>query len=73
MPFYNLFCPSCDKEHEIRATIAEKTARQIPCPDCGSTELETVYNFAPAYIKGTSQPACPSSGSCGNSGCRHAG
>ena len=71
MPFYDLYCSNCDKEHNIRATMADKTNRQIPCPDCGSTALETIYNAAPAYIKSATQPSCPSSSVCGNSGCRH--
>ena len=74
MPFYDLYCASCDKEYNIRATMAEKTERSIPCPDCGSTDMETIYKSAPAYIKnsGDSMPACPSSSSCGNAGCRFA-
>ncbi|MCL2408470.1 MAG: zinc ribbon domain-containing protein [Oscillospiraceae bacterium] len=72
MPFYDLYCPACDKEHNIRATMAEKATRQIPCPECGSTELETLYNAAPAYIKSAAQVPCPSSSTCGNAGCRHA-
>ena len=75
MPFYDLYCPKCDKEHNIMATMADKTNGAIPCPDCGSCELETVYNSAPAYIKGATppMPMCPNSAGCGNSGCRHAG
>jgi len=75
MPFYDLYCSACDKEFNIRASMAEKTERRIPCPECGSTDMKTVYNSAPAYIKsgGDSMPACPNSSSCGASGCRFAG
>ena len=75
MPFYDLRCLSCNKESNIRATISEKTERSIVCPQCGSTDMETVYISAPAYIKssGESVPTCASSGSCGNTGCRFAG
>jgi len=71
MPFYDLFCSDCDKEFNISATIAEKTERRIPCPECGSMKLETVYKAAPAYIKGGgATPACPNSRACG-SACPH--
>ena len=75
MPFYDLRCLSCDKESNIKATMAEKTERRIPCPECGSTDMETVYKSAPAYIKssGEAPSACPSSSACGNRGCRFAG
>ena len=75
MPFYDLYCKNCDTESNIKATIEEKTKHRIPCPNCGSKKLETVYNSAPAYIKSTgdSAPSCPSRAACGNSGCRFAG
>jgi len=76
MPFYDLRCIDCDNEANIKATIAEKTEHRIPCPKCGSTNMETVYTTAPAYIKNTGSgaaPSCPSSSSCGNGGCRFAG
>ena len=75
MPFYDLRCSKCEKEFNIMATMADKTARRIPCPECGSTEMETVYKSAPAYIKSGGSghaPACPNSHVCG-AGCPHAG
>jgi len=71
MPFYDLYCPSCDKEYNISATMADKAARQISCPDCGLCELQTVYNAAPAYVKSQRAPGCPGSGAPGCGGCRH--
>ena len=75
MPFYDLRCNNCEKESNIRATMAEKTEKSIPCPECGSTDMVTVYKSAPAFIKnsGDSMPPCTSSTSCGNTGCRFAG
>jgi len=70
MPFYDMYCAQCDKEYNIMASMSDKAARRIPCPECGSLELETVYKSAPAYIKG-GEPACPNIGTCG--GCPHAG
>ena len=72
MPFYDLRCAKCDKEFNIMAPIADKVERRIPCPHCGSTEVETVYNAAPAYIKGGGDKfqACPNSHACG-AGCPH--
>ena len=74
MPFYDLYCKSCDKEYNIKASMKEKTERQIQCPDCSSTEMESVYKSAPFYVKNmaNSTPACPRSDVCGG-GCRHAG
>ena len=72
MPFYDLRCAECDKEFNIAAKISEKSEKRIPCPECGSFELETVYKGAPAYIKGSKTPECPNSRACGSSGCAHA-
>ena len=70
MPFYDLRCSACGKEHNISASIADKTEKRIPCPDCGSFELETVYNSAPAYVKNTRSGECPNRHVCGK-GCHH--
>jgi putative FmdB family regulatory protein len=70
MPSYDLRCPSCDKEYKISASMTEKSEKKIPCPDCGSLELETVFKTPPAYIKG--KTVCPQASVCGG-GCRHAG
>ena len=66
MPFYDLRCTACEKEYKISATMKEKSDKLIPCPDCGSLELETVFNVPPAYVKGREK--CPQAQSCG--GCR---
>ena len=75
MPFYDLHCRDCDITSNVRATMAEKEENRIPCPECGSVNMETVYISAPAYIKNSSDsmPSCPSGNTCGNSGCRFAG
>ena len=72
MPFYDLRCPICDKEFNISASMADKAEKRVPCPECGSFELETVYKSSPAYIKNNSGHECPNRHVCG-SGCRHAG
>lgn len=73
MPFYDLVCKSCGAESNIRATVAEKTAKHIPCPSCGSFDLETLYKNAPFSItKSNSSAECPNHHVCGE-GCRHAG
>jgi putative FmdB family regulatory protein len=71
VPFYDLRCPKCSKEYNISASISEKSEKQIPCPDCGSFELETVFKGAPAYIKSMKTPECPNRGICGGGGCGH--
>ena len=67
MPYYDLHCKKCEQAYNIRATIAEKSANLIPCPDCGSLELETLFLKPPAQIAGKS-PAhvpCGQQGGCG--------
>ena len=70
MPYYDLYCPICDKEFNASATITEKTEKRIPCPDCGSFELKTVFKSAPAVIKGKNKNECPNRHVYG-SGCSH--
>lgn len=71
MPFYDLRCPLCEKEFNISATIAEKSEKRVPCPECGSFDLKTVYKGAgPAYVKGKKMPECPNRNICGM-GCKH--
>jgi len=31
MPFYDLRCPTCEKEYNIYASITDKTEKRIPC------------------------------------------
>ena len=71
MPFYDLRCPKCEKEYNILASITKKTEKRIPCPDCGSLDLETVFKGAPAYIKSAKASECPNRHVCG-AGCSHA-
>ena len=72
MPNYDLRCLKCNSNHNIRATMAEKSEKRIPCPDCGSFDLETIFITPPAYVKGSSAGQCPQRSSCG-ARCPHAG
>jgi len=72
MPNYDLRCTSCEREYNIRATISEKVNKQIPCPNCGLFDLETLFKSPPAFVKGINTAKCPQSKSCG-SRCPHAG
>ena len=72
MPFYDLRCTACEREYNISASMAEKSEKQIPCPDCGSFELETVFKAPPAFVKNKPAPGCPNRNTCGAS-CGHAG
>ena len=72
MPKYDLYCHNCDQEYNIWASITEKSEKRIPCPDCGSFELETIFKTPPAYVKGAAAASCPQRASCGSS-CPHAG
>jgi putative FmdB family regulatory protein len=71
MPFYDLFCMSCDKEFKISASMSDKDEGRIACPDCGSHDLKTLFKSAPAYIK-SKKSECPNRHT-GCMGCSHAG
>ena len=73
MPFYDLHCNNCNTDSNIMALMADKESRLIPCPECGSTDMDTNYKTAPAFIKSkpVAAPACPRRSVCGNSTCRH--
>jgi putative FmdB family regulatory protein len=66
MPNYDLRCISCNHEYKIHATMAEKSEKRVPCPDCGSFELETLFKAPPAYVKGAGAANCPHRGGCGS-------
>jgi len=70
MPFYDLRCAECEHAFRTMSSMTERSQRQIPCPECGSHELEAVFHSAPAYIKSLKAPACPNISTCGG-GCRH--
>ncbi|MCL2055606.1 MAG: zinc ribbon domain-containing protein [Oscillospiraceae bacterium] len=72
MPFYDLRCRDCGDNFNIFAGMTDKAEKRIPCPGCGSFNLETDYKSAPGYIKNTKEPVCPNRHVCGG-GCRHAG
>jgi putative FmdB family regulatory protein len=72
MPFYDLRCPACDKEFNLSASMADKVGKRVPCPECGSFELETLYKTPPAFLKSKTSGDCPNRHVCG-AGCRHAG
>jgi len=73
MPFYDLYCAECDKEFNILASVTAKIEKHVPCPECGSFDLKTVYKSGPAYIKGRGDvmPECPNRSTCAS--CPHAG
>ena len=68
MPNYDLRCPDCNIEFKIYASMADKSEKRIPCPECGSFELETVFKAPPAYVKG-GKAECPNSRGAACGGC----
>jgi len=70
MPFYDLHCTGCNKDLNVRATVAEKTEKRIVCPECGSNQMETIFSPVNFHVKKDALAACPNSHICG-SGCRH--
>ncbi|MCL2708223.1 MAG: zinc ribbon domain-containing protein [Defluviitaleaceae bacterium] len=71
MPNYDLRCPHCEKDYRLSASMAEKLNKSIQCPDCGSFDLETVFNAPPGYIKSAILECPNKSPAC--AGCVHAG
>jgi len=69
MPNYDLKCKSCNTEHKLWATIAQKSNHEIKCPSCGSYAMETLFKSAPAHVKNVAPAGCPSASRCG--GCAH--
>ena len=68
MPSYDLRCTDCNNEFQTMSSMSDRAERRIPCPECGSHELEVVYKSAPVYFKGKKSKktdVCPSSHSCG--------
>ena len=43
MPYYELRCTNCQTGFNVKATIRERSEKEIRCPNCASQELETVY------------------------------
>ena len=75
MPFYDLRCTECYSEHNISASMHEKSEKLIKCPECGSVELETIFKTPPAVLGSLGSPVpadCPNRSACGHV-CRHAG
>lgn len=70
MPFYDLHCTSCDKDFNLKASIAEKMEKRVLCPECGSNKMETIYKPINVHVKKDTASACPNSHVCG-AGCRH--
>jgi len=73
MPFYDMKCKKCEFEFNVMATIEEKENKLIPCPGCGSKDLERVYTKSNISVKSRAAEAtenckCCSCGSaCPNS------
>ena len=74
MPYYDLRCKTCQQEFTTKASISDKSEQRIPCPECGSKDLATVFNVAPTYVRSGSgsEPVsiCANSKECGAS-CPH--
>jgi len=78
MPFYDLHCPVCREDFNIAASMADKKNKRVPCPQCGSMDLETVYKAGPAYIRSKTSGKAPGAAECPNrrycgGGCQYAG
>lgn len=69
MPFYDLHCVNCGADSNISASMADKAEKRIACPECGSTEMETIYRSVNIHVKRDAAPACPNSHICGG-GCQ---
>ncbi|MDW7659476.1 MAG: FmdB family zinc ribbon protein [Bacillota bacterium] len=77
MPYYELRCENCRTEFNVKASIQERTEKNIRCPACASQDLETVYRKVNILrFKDKDCDVCPapgamSSGGCCGGQCRH--
>ena len=69
MAYYDLHCSACGGDFfDIQASVEDKANRRIFCPDCGSNQLEKIYNPVSIHVKSnSSENACPRSSICGAS------
>lgn len=66
MPFYDLKCAKCGDEFNIMASISQKENGLIKCPNCGNTNLETVFkNINIIKSRSKSERHSCSGGCCG--------
>lgn len=68
MPYYDLRCKECGRMFSIKASISQRSEKEIPCPECGGTELDAVYSASPnVLIRKNAEPApqCPNAARCG--------
>ena len=70
MPKYDLRCEVCEIEFVSQASMSERTNNLINCPECGGNRLAAIFRSPPAFLK--REAKCPSSATCGSSGCRYA-
>lgn len=69
MPNYDLRCDECKNEFIARASISEKTEKQIACPACGSHELSAVFKSVNYQVKNKAAAECPNRQVCGSACC----
>jgi putative FmdB family regulatory protein len=66
MPFYDFKCANCSADFEIMAKMSQKEDKSIKCPECGSTNLSTLYgSFNVIQTKNNDAPSCPHIDKCG--------
>ena len=51
MPFYDFKCSRCELTFNVMATIEEKEKGLIPCPGCGSKDIQRSYDKANISLK----------------------
>ncbi|HIZ20566.1 MAG TPA: zinc ribbon domain-containing protein [Firmicutes bacterium] len=81
MPFYALICRRCGQAFERKATVSQRSGREIACPSCGSTDLDTDYSSGRSAAIGRAAPkaahaepaGCPHAGECGCGCCKGGG
>lgn len=69
MPYYDFLCHACRKESSVKASISQMSEGEVPCPHCGSKDMEVQIKGAPATHT-RSENACPHAHVCGDC-CHH--
>ena len=69
MPYYDLKCSCCGSNLNIKASIKEREEKSIKCPQCASTDLETIFSNVNIVKSRPASPQCPNTSKCG--GCSY--
>jgi putative FmdB family regulatory protein len=72
MPVYEYRCPECTSLFEKRVSFADAAAdaaRDVPCPNCGTSARKLLSTFAAIGVAGGSESGARPAPTSGGGGC----